>query len=106
MWLCAIWAGALPPILYRRIRRLSRGLVKVVFFGVLDFVVVPRVAEAELFDLLLSLGAILGGREAERAAGCGHGIICVEHSVMNAAKRAIWGDVIKVEQRIQCALSA
>ena len=45
--------------LYRQIRRLPRGPVKMAFFSILFFVVIRGFAEAEPFDLLLPLWAIV-----------------------------------------------
>jgi exopolysaccharide production protein ExoQ len=50
---------ALYGSLYRQIRRLPRGPVKVVFRSILLFVVVRGLAEAEPFDLLLPLWLIV-----------------------------------------------
>jgi O-antigen ligase len=45
--------------LYRRIRRLNRSTVKIIFVGILLFVLVRGLAEAEPFDLLLPLWLIV-----------------------------------------------
>jgi exopolysaccharide production protein ExoQ len=45
--------------LYRQIRRLPRGPLRIVFFSLLLFVVVRGLAEAEAFDLLLPLWSIV-----------------------------------------------
>jgi exopolysaccharide production protein ExoQ len=50
---------ALYGSLYRQIRRLPRGPLKVVFRSILLFVVIRGLAEAEPFDLLLPLGLIV-----------------------------------------------
>ena len=52
--LCALYGG-----LYRKIRKLSEGPRRMIFVGILIFVIIRGFAEAEPFDLLLPLWAIV-----------------------------------------------
>jgi exopolysaccharide production protein ExoQ len=51
--------GLIYGSLYRQIRKLSRGPVKMIFLSIMLFIVVRGLAEAEPFDLLLPLWAIV-----------------------------------------------
>jgi hypothetical protein len=52
--LCGLYGS-----LYRKIRKLSEGSLRVIFIGLLVFIVIRGLAEAEPFDLLLPLWAIV-----------------------------------------------
>jgi len=54
-----VMLGGLYGSLYQKIRRLQRGPLKIIFASILFFVVVRGFAEAEPFDLLLPLWAIV-----------------------------------------------
>ena len=54
-----VMLGLIYGSLYRQIRRLPRSPLKIVFFSIVLFVVVRGIAEADPFDLLLPLWAIV-----------------------------------------------